>query len=49
MRSLVVLTLLLVSACSVECYDRPRPDLALETKRQTYPSLVNDPPLQNYR
>jgi hypothetical protein len=34
---------------AVECYDRPRPDLSAETRRQTYPPLVNDPPLQNYR
>jgi hypothetical protein len=27
----------------VECYAVPKPDLAAETRRQTYPPLVSDP------
>jgi hypothetical protein len=28
----------------VECYAQPKPDLSAETRRQTYPPLVTDPP-----
>jgi hypothetical protein len=29
---------------SVECYAQPKPDLAAETRRQTYPPVIAEPP-----
>ena len=34
---------------NVECYARPRPDLAAETVRRIYPAEVTDPPVARLR